>query len=95
MTTPCWKWLRSTDFWTLEAICSHGSVLTPTGDKCDQLCVDNQGEVLDMRPDQYGSLPYRVKLWSAECGCEVDVLIDKDRRCYWLSELCVKETKVE
>ncbi len=96
MTTPCWKWIRISDFRVLEAMCSHGNCLTPNGHLCDQLVVTDEGGVVDLsHPGEYGRLPYRVRLWNKDCGCNVDVLIDQELRVYWLSELCVREAKVE
>lgn len=93
MAVPCWKWHRVADLSVLVATCQHGNGLTPDGDPCDELMVMDDGEVMHYwrPPGPIVRLPYRVRLWNQDCGCSVDVLIDEERRVYWLTELCVRE----
>lgn len=96
MARPCWNWLACRGFRVLEATCEHGNILTPDGDKCDQLFVHDDGTVvLDSQAGKMASLPVKTKLRSNECGCQVDVLVDVDRRVYWLSELCVRKVDID
>jgi hypothetical protein len=95
MAQPCWEWHTSDGMALLVAECRHGHRLTPCGDPCRELLLDDEGGVLDhLHPcGEDVFLPWRGRLWNRECGCGCDVVVELDRQVY--AGLCVSEVSYD